>query len=523
MAAKRKRTKKKAGVKKPAGGTRSASKAPKATRKIPNGGGGELVDMDQAIRLLKTTRPTFYRWLRAGKVKGMKVGRQWRFYRKDIESFLKGEEPRVDLPVSIGPLVAELTERGEELGVKDLPRPGKGGMDGVIELMFGLAVGLQASDVHIEPFSTKAGQDTVGMIRYRIDGVLHPVAEFDMRLLPALIERLKAAASCDVREKRKPQDGRIVLKIGDRALDLRVSFVGPVMGEAATIRILDSSAVSLKLERIDYAPRDRERLQKAIRSPWGLVLVTGPTGCGKTTVLYSCLNELTGPGVKTMSLEDPVEYLLPWVTQIAIRPAEGLTFERGARSVLRSDPDVIMVGEIRNRETLAICQQAALTGHLVFTTLHADEAASALKRMVEIGSEPFVVAESTRLVLAQRLVRKLCPECREPQEPSEGVLKHAAELARAGGLGWETLSAKFHGPVGCKRCGRTGFRGRTVITEVLEITAEVGNALRRGATVDELRSVAVSQGMTTMAADGIRRAARGEVVLAEVLQVLGLR
>lgn len=519
----RKSAKKKAGTKKPGGGARKVKKAPKPAGKAPNGREGELVDMDQAIRLLKTTRPTFYRWLRAGKVKGMKVGRQWRFYRKDIESFLKGEEPRVGLPVSIDPLVAKLTERGREMGVKGLPRPEKGGVSDVIDLMINLAVGLQASDVHIEPFSIRAGEDAVGMIRYRIDGVLHPVAEFDLRLLPALIERLKAAAACDVREKRLPQDGRIVLKTGDRTLDLRVSFVGPVTGEAATIRILVSSAVSLKLECIDYAPHDRERLLRAIHSPWGLVLVTGPTGCGKTTVLYSCLNELTGPGVKTMSLEDPVEYLLPWVTQIAIKPVEGLTFERGARSVLRSDPDVIMIGEIRDRETLTICQQAALTGHLVFTTLHADEAASALKRMVEIGSEPFVVAEATRLVLAQRLVRKLCTECREPQEPSEGVLKHAAELARTGGLGWETLSPKFHGPVGCKRCGRTGFRGRTVITEVLEITAEVGNALRRGAAVEELRSVAVSQGMTTMAADGIRRAARGEVALVEVLRVLGLK
>ncbi len=519
----RKGAKKKAGAKKPARQGRSAKKAPKRAPEGPNGKRGELVDMDQAIGLLKTTRPTFYRWLRAGKIKGMKVGRQWRFYKEDIESFLKGEEPRVELPVSIDPLVAELTERGREMGVKEVPRSEKGGVSNVIDLMLNLAVGLQASDVHIEPFSTRAGQDTVGMIRYRIDGVLHPVAEFDLRLLPALIERLKAAAACDVREKRKPQDGRIILKTGERTLDLRVSFVGPVMGEAATIRILDSSAVSLSLERIDYAPHDRERLLKAIHSPWGLVLVTGPTGCGKTTVLYSCLNELTGPGVKTMSLEDPVEYLLPWVTQIAIKPAEGLTFERGARSILRSDPDVIMVGEIRNRETLTVCQQAALTGHLVFTTLHTDEAASALKRMVEIGSEPFVVAEATRLVLAQRLVRKLCTECRQAQEPSEGVLKHAAELARAGGLGWEALSPEFRGPVGCKRCGRTGFRGRTVITEVLEVSAEVGSALRRGAAVEELRAIAVSQGMTTMAADGIRRAARGEVVLAEVLQVLGLR
>jgi general secretion pathway protein E len=295
------------------------------------------------------------------------------------------------------------------------------------------------------------------------------------------------------------------------------------MGEAATLRLLDSSAVMLTLDRIDYAPHDRERLLKCIRAPWGLVLVTGPTGCGKTTVLYSCLNELAGPGVKTMSLEDPVEYLLPWITQIPIKPGAGLTFESGARAILRSDPDVIMIGEIRNRETLSICQQAALTGHLVMSTLHTDEAVGALKRMVDIGSEPFVVAESTRLVVGQRLVRKLCPHCSRPEKPSDEALRRAAEMARAGGLGWETLERDFREPVGCPQCGRSGFRGRTVITEMLEMSPEISRALRAGAGDDELRSVAVSQGMTTMAADGIRRAAAGQLSLSEVLRVLGLR
>ncbi|MHC4915753.1 MAG: GspE/PulE family protein, partial [Planctomycetota bacterium] len=333
----------------------------------------------------------------------------------------------------------------------------------------------------------------------------------------------KSAAGCDVREKIKPQDGRILLDAGDHKLDLRLSFVGPTMGEAVTIRVLDPRAVLLNLAHIDYTARDRERVMRNIRSPWGLVLVTGPTGCGKTTVLYACLNELAGPDVKTMSLEDPVEFLLPWVTQMGVQPARGLSFERGIRAILRSDPDVILVGEIRNRETLSICQQAALTGHMVMTTLHTDEAASALKRMVEIGSEPFVVAESTRMVMAQRLIRKLCPKCSRPQQPSEEALKRAAELARSGGLGWDTLTDGFRGPTGCSECGQTGFRGRTVITEVLEMSAEIGRALRADASVDEIRAMAVSQGMTTMAADGIRRASQGQVVLMEVLQALGLR
>jgi excisionase family DNA binding protein len=517
MAAKRKKK----------GAKRAARRAGKAADAAPaaggRAGGGELLGMDEAIELLKTTRPTFYRWLRAGKIKGMKVGRQWRFYRSEIDRFLKGEAPRVDPPVSIEPLIAELAERAREMGVEGLAAPETGNVGNAVDLIINLGAALKASDIHIEPFSTRPGAETIGMIRYRIDGVLHPAVEFDLRLMPALVERFKAEAACDVRERMKPQDGRILLKAGEKTLDLRVCFVGTAMGEGVTVRILDSSNVMLSLERIDYAPGDRERLIKNLRSPWGLILCTGPTGSGKTTVLYSCLNQLCGPGVKTMSLEDPVEFLLPWVTQIAVDPSRGLTFEKGARAILRSDPDVIMIGEIRNRETLTVCQQAALTGHLVMTTLHTDEAASALKRMMEIGSEPFVVAESTRLILAQRLVRKLCPECSKPQGPSDGVLKHAAELARSGGLGWETLEPRFRGPTGCAACGKTGFRGRTVMAEVLEVTGEIGAAVRRGAAVEEIRAIAVGQGMTTMAADGIRRAAAGQVVLGEVLQVLGLR
>jgi excisionase family DNA binding protein len=517
-------TKKKTKAKRPKRKTkpRTKGRAP-AGGKGRAGNGGELMGMDEAIAMLKTTRPTFYRWLRAGKVKGMKAGRQWRFYKSEIERFLKGEAPRVDLPVSIGPLVEELAARAKEMGVEGLAAPAVPSVANAVDLIINLGGALRASDIHIEPFSTGVEGDAVGMIRCRVDGVLQPVAEFDLRLMPALIERLKSSAACDVNEKRKPQDGRILLEAGDRKLDLRVCFVGPVMGEAVTLRILDPAVVKLTLDRIDYAPRDRERLLKGIHSPWGLVLVTGPTGCGKTTVLYSCLNELAGPGIKTMSLEDPVEYLLPWTTQIPIKPAAGLTFASGARAILRSDPDVIMIGEIRNRETMSICQQAALTGHLVMSTLHTDEAVGALKRMVDIGTEPFVVAESTRLVVGQRLVRKLCPKCSRPTEPCREALSRAAELARSGGLGWETLKPDFRGPAGCAKCGQTGFRGRTVITEMLEMSPEISRALREGAGDDELRAIAVSQGMTTMAADGIRRAAEGKVALTEVLHLLGVR
>jgi excisionase family DNA binding protein len=484
--------------------------------------GQDLLDMAQAIALLKTTRPTFYRWLRAGKITGMKVGRQWRFYRSEIERFMKGEAPRIELPVSIGPLIEKLRDRAKELGVKAPATSGSATVGVAIELIIALGVDLKTSGIHIEPFSTTAGGDTTGMIRYRLDGVLQPIVKFDLRLLPALIEKLKSMAACDVREKVLPQDGRVLLEMDKRKLDLRINFNGAMLGESATIRVLDSAALILDLSRIDYTNHDRQRLLRGIRSAWGLVVVTGPTGSGKTTTLYSCLNELAGPEVKTMSLEDPVEFLLPWVTQIGIREAQGRTYEYCARSVLRSDPDVVMIGEISNREVLSICQQMALTGHMVLTTLHTDEAASTLKRMVEIGSEPFIVAESTRMIVAQRLVRKICQQCSKPQDPSSENLLRAAELARSGGLGWEELKKDFRAAVGCQKCGQTGFRGRTVITEVMEMTPKLGKAVRAEASVDELRAVAVSQGMTTMAADGIRRAAAGQVDLGEVLSTLGM-
>ena len=380
---------------------------------------------------------------------------------------------------------------------------------------------MRASDLHIEPHTDAAGQ-RVARVRCRVDGVLHTLAEFDIRLLRPIVERWKIMGSCDIHETRLPQDGRVVVTTRGRQLDLRLCFVPASTGESITVRFLDSSAVLLSLDRIEFSARDKERLLRLLEAPWGLLVVSGPTGSGKTTVLYSCLMHCTRPEVKVMSVEDPVEYTLPGVTQIQVRPADGLNFPAALRAVLRSDPDVIMIGEISDLESLEVAQQSALTGHLVMTVLHAGEAAAALQRMVEMGAAPFLVADATKLVQSQRLVRKLCKACSRPCRPAPDLLARAHDLARAGGLNWDELPANYREAAGCPECRMTGYRGRTVIAETLEVTPAIRAAICRHASVEELRALAVKEGMTTFVADGIRRAAQGQTTLEEVLRVAGI-
>ena len=486
---------------------------------------GELMNMAHAIELLKTTRPTFYRWLRSGKIKGMKVGRQWRFYREDIERFLKGEEPRIELTTDITPLTRALRDRLKDLGERDLPETDEGEVRTTVNYMIMLAWKMDATDIHIAPQLKEAGGEPIAVLRYRVDGVLQPGAEFDARLLPAIVARWKTLAACDVHEQVKPQDGRIMIRCNGHEFDLRVCFLPASLGESVTARILDRSTAILTLDRIDYAPREKELLLKALQAPWGLILIAGGAGSGKTTVLYACLNYLAGPEckIKIVTVEDPVEMVLPWAVQVQVRPDQGVTFSRALRSVLRSAPDVILIGEIRDLETLNLAQQAALTGHLVMTTLHVNEAAAALKRMMDIGADPFLVAEATRLVLAQRLVRKLCPHCSVEETPTANQLDLAAEATRKGGLNLQSLTPKFRKAVGCDKCRMTGYTGRTVIAEAMEVTPEIEKSLRNNASLEELRAIAVGQGMTTMAADAVRRAANGETTLDEIVRVIGLK
>jgi type IV pilus assembly protein PilB len=475
----------------------------------------DLLDLDQAIARLATTRPTFYRWLRSGRLTGLKVGRQWRFRRQDIEGFLRGESTRAVLTADIGPIRAALAKRLQEAG--GTAENGGDPVEQTVKLMISLGVALQASDLHLETMHDE--HEPQLRLRYRIDGALHECVRGDHRLLAPLIQQWKRLTACDLNERRLPQDGRLMARIGEANCDLRACFLPAVLGEIVTVRFLSRTAI-LSLDSLPITLHSRKRLDAALAQPWGFIICTGPTGNGKTTTMYACLGRLTGPAVKVLSVEDPVEYRLSGVTQVAVQPQLGLTFASVLRAMQRSAPDVIQIGEIRDRETLQIALQVVLTGHQVLSQMHTPDAASALQRMVELGVDPWVVAESTRLVIGQRLVRRLCPHCSTPVQLDRAQEEQAAAIAHDGGLVFADLPRSYRRAVGCPKCGQTGFSGRTMINEMLVVGPEVGAALRQSAPVGELRRIAINQGMTSLAADGLWRAARGETSFDEVLRTV---
>jgi type IV pilus assembly protein PilB len=368
------------------------------------------------------------------------------------------------------------------------------------------AVRQRASDIHVEP------QEREVVVRFRVDGTLHRVMAVPMQAHAALVSRLKIMANLDIAERRVPQDGRIEMTLDGRAVDLRVSTVPSMWGESVVMRILDKGNAMVPIERLGFRPEARARFERLIAKPYGLILVTGPTGSGKTTTLYAALNRLNRPDVKILTIEDPVEYQLPGIVQVQVNPRAGLTFARGLRAFLRQDPDIIMLGEIRDEETARIAVQASLTGHLVLSTLHTNDAPSAVTRLADMGIEPFLVAASVLGVVAQRLVRALCVECREPYAPTPEV------LARLG-LGPAEAPVVYR-PRGCPRCGGLGYRGRLGLYEVMTVDDALRELIVRGAGAAALREAALAAGMRTLRDEGLARALDGTTSLEEVLRVV---
>jgi general secretion pathway protein E len=408
------------------------------------------------------------------------------------------EEERLDLVAS------ELASEPRDLLEADDAAP-------IIKLVNSLlsqAVKDRASDIHIEIFERDL------LVRFRVDGMLYDVLSPPKRFHAAICSRIKVMSGLNIAEKRLPQDGRIRVRIAGRDIDIRVSTIPTAFGERIVLRLLDraQAVVDINLDRLGFTGDNLRKIDRLIKQSHGIILATGPTGSGKTTTLYACLSRINSPEKNIITIEDPIEYQLRGVGQMQVSPKIDLTFANGLRSILRQDPDVIMVGEIRDGETAEIAIHAALTGHLVFSTLHTNDSFGALTRLVDMGIEPFLVSSSVLAVLAQRLVRVLCPDCRAPYLPTE------AELARVG-LGCARLNGPIYRPAGCRACRNTGYRGRSAVQELMVVDDEVRSLVMQKADASTIRRTCTSRGMKLLRQDGVERVLAGQTTIEELLRV----
>ena len=377
----------------------------------------------------------------------------------------------------------------------------------LVNLIIQEAISLRASDIHVEPFADRI------RVRYRIDGVLVERDSPPRRLLAPLVSRIKIMGSIDISEKRRPQDGRIKMTVQGKHFDLRVSFLPTNHGQSVVMRVLDRNSIQVSIKDLGFMEDDYKRFQGIIKRPNGIFLVTGPTGSGKTTTLYSALNELNRPDRKIITAEDPVEYYLPGINQVEVKHSIGLDFSRIIRAMLRQAPNIILVGEIRDQETAEIAVQASLTGHLVFSTLHTNDAPSAITRMQDIGVAPFLVASSVIAILAQRLIRVICPKCKEPDKPP------AAEIKASGLTPQQVAGATFARGRGCSNCHHTGYRGRKGIYEMLRMNSVIREMTFNREPAQAIRRQSRLLGMRTLLEDGVLKAVSGLTTLEEVLSI----
>ena len=375
----------------------------------------------------------------------------------------------------------------------------------LIEIILKTSIQSRASDIHIEPTETNC------IVRSRIDGMLSETFIFDKDIYPPMVSRMKLLSNMDIAERRRPQDGRFSAQILDKEYDFRISTLPILNGESIVLRILDKSKVIINLEDLGMHPDNFAKFKKSMKAPYGIILVTGPTGSGKTTTLYGALNDIKSVKTKIITVEDPVEYQLNMIQQVHVNEKAGLTFVSALRSILRQDPDVIMIGEIRDQETLRIAIQAALTGHLVFSTLHTNYAISALPRMIDMGIEPYLVSGALVCIEAQRLVRKLCPHCKQKITLSQKAFDEVKKFVPE--------NYQFYKSVGCPQCSQTGYLGREMISEILPISDHIASMVANSASKDELKSVAYEEGFIDMFHDGVIRAANGITTLEEVYRV----
>ena len=478
----------------------------------------ELITLIEATKFLGISKPTIYRMLENGDVKGMKVRNQWRFNKNDLIAYLN----RDSLAVATSGVTHDALD--EELAFfnnclkKDVPvinddeDPRVQKTIALTASIISYAMVMHASDIHLEP--VRMNNKSEALLRYRIDGVLHEVRRIPAEINTALVQRFKIMSAMNPEEKKLPQDGRIMLNYEGREIDLRLSVTPVVFGESIVARILDQSHISLKLDNIHFSANDIKRVRESIHSPSGMVFCTGPTGSGKTTTLYSCLMDIATPEVKLMTIEDPVEYILPHATQSQVNMRVGYTFPYAMRAFLRQDPDIILIGEIRDLETTQIAIQASITGHLIFSSLHTNSAVDTITRMLDMGVEPFLISASVKCIITQRLVRRLCDKCKEPMAVTIDQLKNLGVTDEG------MLKATYYRPVGCPDCMHRGYRGRAAIYEVLVMTTHLGELISKRAPIEELEKAAIEGGMTTMMQDGMQKAAAGRTSIDEILRIL---
>ena len=406
------------------------------------------------------------------------------------------------------------SEGAEEAGDFDLPTGEESSVGEeeapiirYVHMVISEALKRRASDIHMEPLEKRF------RVRYRIDGVLHEVENPPKRLQPSIVSRIKLMSNVSIAEKRVPQDGRINIKVGAKVIDLRVSTLPTAFGESIVMRILDKEGLNLGLPQLGFFSDDQATFERIIALPDGIFLVTGPTGSGKSTTLYSALNYINHPDRKIITVEDPVEYEMAGINQVQVKREVGMTFVAALRSMLRQAPNIIMVGEIRDKETAEIAVNASLTGHMVFSTLHTNDAPSAVSRLVDIGIKPFLVSASLRAVLAQRLVRRTCANCKKPDDPDERLLNSLGIRPD------QTADASFSRGEGCPKCNATGFRGRVGIFEMFSMNEELQQMVYEEASLVALRNKAREMGMRTMREDGVRKVLAGVTTAEEVLHV----
>lgn len=410
-------------------------------------------------------------------------------------------EASYDLSAAGTPAGTETVE--EELSLdKLIARAEEAPVVKLVDLIIRQAIDERASDIHIEPFKDKIS------LRYRIDGKLYEIPPPARHLHLPIISRIKILAKLDIAEKRLPQDGAIMVKIEERPIDIRVSTVPTIYGEKVVLRILDRSSITLDLNQLGFESKQLEQMRSAISSPYGLIFLTGPTGSGKTTTLYAILNEIKSPTKNILTIEDPVEYKLDGINQVQTRPEIGLTFATALRSFLRQDPNIMLVGEVRDIETAEICVRSALTGHLVLSTLHTNDASSAIMRLMDIGIEPYMIAPSLLMLVAQRLLRKLCPNCKEAYEPTGEQIRN---LRLKAGL--------IYKPKGCPKCNHLGYKGRTCIAEVMVASSQIRDMVNQRASYVKIKEVAQAAGMQTLYESAIRKVDEGITSLEEALSV----